>query len=143
MIDAERKRVAPFLVLARNNVMGKESAENIELMCRIHFDTVRRNVCGEVGRNFLAFNILTAALIAKEMKSKPLEALAIAAYNSVYNANARNPALLQLTTTEYMQVRMLMNKYFEILPAMQVGTVSDCSRNAHLIYEGEKVRIAA
>lgn len=137
-IDQGRQVAAGLVAIAKNQLLGVDDAEKIELMCRLHFDTVRRGLCAEEGRMFIAFNILTAALIGKEIKSIGLESMAIAAYNAVFDANLRNDKLLALTTKEWDAVRTLINRYFAFLPKVQIGLVSRCAHNAALIYEQDK-----
>lgn len=138
-IDQGRQVAAGLVAIAKNQLLGFEDAEARELSCRLHFDTVRRGACGDEGRLFIACNILTAALIGKEIKSIGLESLAISAYNAVCAANLRNDRLLSLTTKEWDAVRTLINRYFAFLPKVQIGLFSRCALNAAEIYKLDKL----
>lgn len=139
----ERSAFSQKFVIARKQLLGKAAAENIELLCLIHFDTVKRNQCGEVGRDFLCFNIMTAALIGTDAKLPTLEKIALDAYNAVYGANARDPELLRLTTKEYNLVRLLFRHFFQMLPNLQTGFVADCARAAEREFNRERMGMAA
>jgi hypothetical protein len=133
----------PLQTLARNQTVGETDANIIQLSILLHIDTIKREACTDVGRDWIARNILTAALIGKSAKSKRLEGLAIVAYNALCDAVARSSELLRFTTGEYKAVMALFRAYLPMLSSIKLGIMSDSSRNAAAIYEGERGRICA
>ena len=61
----------PLSTIFRNQLIGKEDANIISLSVLVHIDAIKRDACTDVGRDWIARNILTAALVGRNAKSKP------------------------------------------------------------------------
>jgi len=129
------------VVIARKQKLGSKDAEKTELIYMIHFDTIRRGQCGEAGKNFLAFNLITAMFMARMSKHQVLDRVAATAYESLQKAWSRAENL-SLTTGEYKAMRDFHSFYFKMLPNLEVGFVSDCARAAHDLLGGN-MKVAA
>ncbi|NDI85113.1 hypothetical protein [Undibacterium crateris] len=129
-------------LIARKQPLGKADADKIELMYLIHFDTLKRNACGEVGRNHIAFSVVTGMFLARMTRHAYLDSVAAAAYESLQKAWKRSGDILTLTTGEYKNLCAFHSFYFKILPNIETGLVSDCARSAHHLLD-QNVRVAA
>ena len=127
----------PLGTLTRNQTVGTEDANSISLGVLVHIDAIKRDACTAVGRDWIARNILTAALIGVHAKSKRLEGLALDAYNALYRAYRRAGEFLRFTTQEYQTVMKLFRAYLPMLPSMKIGIISDSARCAAKIVAGE------
>jgi hypothetical protein len=133
-LSASEKSNVALLTIARKKIMGKEAAEKSELLCLVHFDSIRRGVCGKEGRNLIGFHLLTALFVGTALKSDVLMDAARRAYEDLSKAASRPDANLRLTTGEYASIRDLFKLYFAHLQYVEIGTMSDCSLAAKNLF---------
>lgn len=122
--------MTPFDLIARKQRVGADDTALIELPVLIVLDAAKRGVCPAAGVNFLTSHMVIAVYLAKALKLPMLHKQAMAAFDAINHASGRMREVMDLTTTEYRALRDVLKSYFRVLPLVEVGILTDASRES-------------
>lgn len=114
--------INPLVILAMKSKVGQDYADEAELFVLIHFDAAKRGKLGPIGYNFISRHLVMAQYIFARLKNPKLLALQQAAGVAWQQAGARPTEHLDLTTGEYLTVRIALAVYFKAVPKIEAGT---------------------
>lgn len=116
-------KFAALNLLAAKQKIGDANRDEIELPVRLHLEVLRRGQANPEGENFIVFNVTTALLVANAINNRALYDLGAAAYGALARGSLRDSDVISLTTAEFKAVRLLVNRYFSIMPILEIGIV--------------------
>jgi hypothetical protein len=119
-----------FDLIARKQVVGQEDAEPTIMALSVYLDAAKRGQCPPVGANTLTSNMIVACYLAKALKLPLLHKQTMAGFAALTKATEREGEFLNLTTGEHKALSEVLRSYFRILPMVQVGTLTDASRES-------------
>lgn len=115
----------PIVRLVEKQKVGRADADQIALPVLISLDAAKRAAATPVLANNLTKHLLIALAIWNRLApSKPQYAHAVAGFNALVKACQRPTELLDLTTTEYKEIRTAVNEYLRALPQIEIGVMS-------------------
>lgn len=114
-------------LIAGKQKVGHEDADKIALVVLIALDAAKRSQATTGLCNTITAQLLIGIIIWTKFKDKVRYDQAVKAWSMMVKACQRPTDLLDLTTPEYLEIRLALANYLKILPALEIKTLAEAS----------------